>query len=425
MKKLAMALLVSAAPLLPMTAQAADLTIWGLQAFNQQADDLITEMAEEFGKERGIDVEYVVVPGNSMTERLAAALQAGAPPDVFMQVGPQAQYYASLGVTMPLDDILATMRAVPGGIYESTVSQVMYDGKAHALPLEVDIVPMFARTDLLKDVGLEVPKTLEELRTASQAILKANPGITAFGMTLSSANDAESFARMIVLSYGGEMFDTTGKTITWNSPETVAAYQYIADMFAEGTIPRSTLTWDDAGNNTAYQTGRTAFTINPPSIYQWMTQNDPDLLADTAMIAIPKGPGEKGRSANLISSFSWLVSKDTKRPDDAKAWLNHFFEPERYETIIETVGGRWLPIYPAQTQSMPLFKDTPAFANFDEMARNGLVDGHAGPPSATAAAIFNAKIVTQSLQRMLVDGESADKAVAWAQAEMERLAAAQ
>lgn len=425
MKKLAMTLLVSAATLLPFQAQAADLTIWGLQAFNQQADDLITEMAVEFGKERGIDVEYVVVPGNAMTERLAAALQAGAPPDVFMQVGPQAQYYAKLGVTLPLDEILATMRAVPGGIYESTVSQVMFEGKAHALPLEVDIVPMFARTDLLKDVGMEVPKTLAELRTASQAILKANPGITPFGMTLSSANDAESFSRMIVLSYGGEMFDKTGKTITWNSPETVAAYQYIADMFAEGTIPRSTLTWDDAGNNTAYQTGRTAFTINPPSIYQWMTQNDPDLLADTAMIAIPVGPGEKGRSANLISSFSWLVSKDTKRPDDAKAWLNHFFEPARYETIIDTVGGRWLPIYPAQTQSMPLFKDTPAFANFDEMARNGLVDGHSGPPSATAAAIFNAKIVTQSLQRMLVDGESAEKAAAWAQAEMERLAAAQ
>ena len=425
MKKFAMALLVSGATLLPLTAQAADLTIWGLQAFNQQADDLITEMATEFGKARGIDVEYVVVPGNAMTERLAAALQAGAPPDVFMQVGPQTQYYAKLGVTMPLDDILATMRAVPGGVYESTVPQAMYDGKAHALPLEVDVVPMFVRTDLLKEVGMEVPKTLAELRTASQAILKANPGITPFAMTLSTANDAESFARMIVWSYGGAMFAEDGKAITWNTPETVAAYQYLADMFAEGTIPRSTLTWDDAGNNTAYQTGRAAFTINPPSIYQWMTQNDPDLLANTAMIAIPAGPGEKGRSASMISSFSWMVSKDTKRPDDAKAWLNHFFEPARYETIIATVGGRWVPIYPAQTKSMPLFKDTPAFGNFDEMARNGLIDGFSGPPSATAAAIFNAKIVTQSLQRMMVDGESAEKAVAWAQSEMERLSAAQ
>ena len=28
------------------------------------------------------------------------------------------------------------------------------------------------------------------------------------------------------------------------------------------------------------QTGRAAFTMNPPSIYQWMVENDQDLLAD-------------------------------------------------------------------------------------------------------------------------------------------------
>lgn len=420
MKKLAFALLASAASLLPLGAQAQDLTIWALQAFNQKADDLITQMAQDFGKERGISVEYVVVPANVLTERLAAAIQGGAAPDVFMQVGQQAQYYASLGVTMPLDDILEQMRAVEGGIYESTTPQAMYEGHAHAIPLEVDVVPMFARKDLLEEVGLGLPTTLEELRTASQKILEKDPSLTAFGLPTSTANDSESLIRMIVWSFGGAMFDETGSKITWNSPETVAAYQFIADMFAEGTIPRSTLTWDDAGNNTAYQTGRAAFIMNPPSVYQWMVENDPDLLADTAMIAMPKGPGEKGRSAGSIASFSWLVSKDTDRPDDAKAWLSYFFEPSRYEQIIATVGGRWLPIYPALFEKMPLFADNPDFAELGKMAENGVIDGYAGPPTAKAAAVFNAKIVTQSIQRMLVDGASAADAVAWAQAEMEK-----
>lgn len=421
MKKILPALLATAAFMLSPAVQAADLTIWALQAFNQRADDRITEMAQEFGRERGLSVEYTIVPANVLNERLAAAIQGGSLPDVFMQFSPQVQYYAQLGVTLPLDDILGQMRAVEGGIYESTTSAMVYDGKAMGVPLEVDVVPMFARKDLLEDAGMAVPTTLEELRTASKAILEKDPTITAFGHPLSTGNDAEMMNRIVLWSYGAEMFNADGTQVTWNSPETVAGYQYIADMFAEGTIPRSTLSWDDAGNNTAYQTGRAAFIMNPPSVYQWMVDNDPTLLADTALIPMPRGPGDKGRSATMITAFAWMVSKDTKRPDDAKAWLSYFFEPARYEEVIDTVGGRWLPIYPALYKSMPLFKDNPDFAKLGEMAENGLVDGHAGPPTAWASAVFNAKIVSQSIQRMLVDGESAADAVAWATAEIEKL----
>lgn len=421
MRHLTLALLTSAATLLPISAMAADLNIWALQAFNQKADDLITQMAQDFGKERGISVEYTVVPANVLSERLAAAVQGNALPDVFMQVGSMVQYYANLDVTMPLDDILAEMRAVDGGIYESTVSAVMYKGQALGLPLEVDVVPMFARKDLLEQVGLGLPTTLDELRTAAQAILKADPTITAFGHPTSTANDTEGLTRMILWSFGAEMFNADGTTVTWNTPETVAGYQFIADMFAEGTIPRSTLTWDDAGNNTAYQTGRAAFIMNPPSVYQWMVDNDPDLLSKTALIPMPKGPGEKGRSATSLGAFSWMVSKTTPRAEDAKAWLRYFFEPGRYEEIINTVGGRWLPIYKAKFAGMPLFKDNPDFAMFGEMAENGIVDGYAGPPTAWVSAVMNAKVVSQSLQKMLVDGVSAADAVSWATAEIEKL----
>lgn len=419
MKTLMASLTASAALLLPAASQAQDLTIWAIQAFNQQADELITRMAEDFGTERGISVEYSIVPANVLNERLAAAIQGNAMPDVFMNVGQQVQYFARLGVTQPLDDILTEMRAVEGGIYESTVSSLMYEGQAMALPLEVDVVPVYARKDLLEEVGLGLPKTLDELRAASQAILEKNPAITAFGLPTSTANDAEAQARMLIWSFGGKMFDETGTEVTWNSPETIAAYQFIADMFTEGTIPRSTLTWDDGGNNTAYQTGRAAFIMNPPSVYNWLRENDAELLADTALIAMPAGPGENGRSATMLSTFSWMVSNRSERQDDAMAWLRYFFEPANYEKIIDTVGGRWIPIYPGMTASMPLFAENPDFANFDEMARNGVVDGHAGPPSAWAATVNTAKIVTQSIQRMLVDGETPEDAVAWAASRIE------
>jgi len=401
-------------------AQAADFTVWGLQAFNTEADEFIGQLVEEYGKSKGIDAEYVVVPANVLNDKLAAAFAAGAPPDAFMNVSAQGLYYMSEGLTAELGDVLEQMRKVDGGIYENTMPQAVFNGSVQAIPIEVDVSPMYARKDLLDKIGKGIPASLDELRADCQALLKDDPTLQCFGLPVSSANDAEGQIRVLIWSFGGHLFDESGENVTFNSPETVAAYQFIADMVAEGTIPRGALSWDDAGNNNAYQTGRSAFVINPPSIYSWMQANDEELLKNTELVAVPKGPGANGRAAGSIGSWLWLVPKDSKNIDVAKGWLNYFFEPTRYQKIIETVGGRWLPIYPSM-MSIPLFADNPAYANFGDMASAGIISGFKGPPSAWASKVNNAKIVTQVAQKIIVDGMSAADAVAWGTDEIEKL----
>ncbi len=420
----ALAAALAAALLAAAPARAADLTVWGLQAFNQAADDYIGEQVTAFGKAAGIDAHYVVVPANVLNDRLAAAFEGGAPPDAFMQVSQRAQFYISRGLTLPLDDVLADLHRVPGGIFDGLVAPGRWQGTVQALPLEVDVVPMFVRTDLLAEVGLKVPDTWDELRAAAKAIQGKHPTISGFGMPISTANDAEGNMRSVIWSFGGKLMAEDGRTVTFDSPETRAAYQFVADMVTKDrTIPRAALTWDDSGNNVAYQTGRAAFVINPPSIYYWLKDNDPTLLAATDLAAIPKGPGPNGRRGTSAGSWVWLVSKASKHPDQAKAWLRWFFDADRYRGIIDKVGGRWVPVYPALLESMPLFKDNPKFAAFRTMAETGIVDGYAGPPNALAGNIWDANLVTKVLQKIVVDGMPVGDAVAWGQKEMEALAA--
>ncbi|AJY44928.1 ABC transporter substrate-binding protein [Martelella endophytica] len=416
-------LLASAVVLTAAGAQAQELNIWGLQAFNQQADALIGQMAEEFGEEKGIDVNYVIVPANVLTQRLASAFEGQSSPDAFMQLGQNTQYYAAAGMTQPMDDVLESMRAHEGGIYESMVPQAIYDGEAHSVPIEIDLVPMFARKDLIEEAGMEMPTTWQELREVSKAIVEKNPQYTGLGLPLSNANDAESDLRILIWSFGGAMFADDNTTVTWNSPETIAAYQYIKDMFDEGTIPRSVLTWDDGGNNTAYQTGRAAFIMNPPSVYSWMVENDPELLEDTAIISIPAGVEGQESGSTMLGSFSWMISSQSEQADLAKEWIEFFFEPEHYQELIEVTGGRWFPIFPGMAKSMPLFTDNPAFADFDDLARNGLTIGYEGAPTPLASEVYTSKIISNSVQRMLVDGQSPEEAVQWATDQIEALAA--
>ena len=214
-----------------------------------------------------------------------------------------------------------------------------------------------------------------------------------------------------------------GKTVTFDSPETRAAYQFVADMFLKDrTIPRAALTWDDSGNNVAYQTGRAAFVVNPPSIWYWLADNDTQIQAGTVLMSIPKGPGPNGAHGNVVGSWVWQVSRASRQQDLAKEWLRYFFDPGHYRSVIETVGGRWVPVYPQLLPDLKLFADTPAFAGFRSLAQEGFVDGYAGPPNALSGRVFDANVLTKVLQRILVDRASVAEAVAWGQTQIEQLA---
>ena len=421
MKRLRTALLASAALLaLAAKAPAADLSVWGLQTFNTAADEYIGRMVKAFGKARGIDAEYVVVPANVLNQRLAAAFEAHTPPDVFMQGSGAIQFYISRGLLVPVEDILAEMRKVPGGIYENLAGAGAAPGGVQAVPLEVDVTPLFARKDLLDEIGKPPPATWDDLRADAKAIQAKHPNMGAFGMTVSNSADAEGNIRIIMWSFGGKVMAANGKTVVFDSPETRAAYQFVADMFLKDrTIPRSALTWDDAGNNVAYQTGRSAFVLNPPSIYQWLQQNDQTMLKNTRMFGVPKGPGPKGITGNSVGAWVWAISKDSKHQDQAKAWLRYFFEPHHYREVVDKVGGRWLPVFPAMFADDPLFANDPAKSEFATMARTGIMEGYAGPPNALSGKIVDANVLTKTLQKILVDRMPVADAVSWGQKQIE------
>jgi multiple sugar transport system substrate-binding protein len=416
-------LLAAAAVALPAAAQAADLTVWGLQAFNQAADQYIGEQVKAFGKSKGIDAEYVVVPATVLNDRLAAAFQGNAPPDAFMQVSQRAQFYIGNQLVVPLNDVLADIRKADGGIMENQLEVGKAGDTIQALPLEVDVAPVFARKDLLEEIGKPLPRTWDELREDARLIQSKHPQIAGFGMTVSNSNDAEGQIRNVIWSFGGKVMAEDGKTVVFNSPETKAAYQFVADMFLKDrTIPRAALTWDDSGNNVAYQTGRAAFVINPPSIWYWMVDHDKTLLGNSAMVSIPKGPGPHGTIGNIVGSWVWQVSKASKHPDYAKDWLRWFYQPDHYQAVVEKVGGRWAPVFPKMFDTMPLFANNPAFADFKTLASQGFVDGYAGPPNVLAGKVYDANILTKVLQKVLVDGTSVDDAVAWGQQQITDLA---
>src|ERR1051325_6447829 len=60
------------------------LTIWGWQSFTPEGDKALGDQMKEWGSANKTDVEYVVVENAQFPQKLAAAIEAKAPPDVVM-----------------------------------------------------------------------------------------------------------------------------------------------------------------------------------------------------------------------------------------------------------------------------------------------------------------------------------------------------
>src|SRR5207249_4631967 len=156
--------------------------------------------------------------------------------------------------------------------------------------------------------------------------------------------------------YGGKMVESDNKTVVMNSAANVAGVKTIEAMFkTHKIIPQGAISWDNSGNNKAYQSRQAAFVMNPSSIYAYLDSNDKDLQKKTGLFPVPAGP--KG-TVNQIDTWSYGAFKKNPYPDIAKGLIEYFMQPANYDRIIQSTGGRWVPVYKRLFDS-PFWREKP------------------------------------------------------------------
>src|SRR5437870_12345667 len=63
------------------------LTVWGWQSFTPEGDKALCDMMTAWSAANNTTVEYVVVENAQFPQKLAAAVEAKAPPDIAMMTG--------------------------------------------------------------------------------------------------------------------------------------------------------------------------------------------------------------------------------------------------------------------------------------------------------------------------------------------------
>jgi multiple sugar transport system substrate-binding protein len=396
------------------------LTAWGIVSFTKDGDTLLGQQMSDWGKANGVEVEYVALPGSDYTQKVAAAVETGAIPDVVMMSGTDTIYYAAQNRLVDITDVYNAIKGLGGGMWESLLPNVQVGDKIYSIPMEADLSVLYARLDLCqKATGQrQAPATYDEMDAIMRKV-NDPPKLFGFGMTLGRTPDCQGNIQSILFADGGTLVDKDGNPAI-NSDGTVSALTRVQTWWKDKLIPPDSPSWDDSSNNQSYQKRQSCFVINPASIFAYLDQNDKDLLKDTTQAPLPKG---KAGSFPGAGCWSWSVFSASKNIDAAKAMIISIMAPDKMEAVYEKVGGRWYPVY-KDLANAKWWKDRPYFDDFPKVlasARPGWYPATATPKLLTQlSAVDQKRIYAEMVQDVVVNNKSPQDAAKTAQTKMEQ-----
>jgi multiple sugar transport system substrate-binding protein len=385
------------------------LIVWSPVALAPKVDKLLKEQCYAYAKQAGIkenELEYVEIGTGQLTPKLVASLEAGNPPDVTRSGQGQAALFRSQGHLIEVTEIVEKMQQVPGGLFEASLKAVIYKGKAYSVPQSLGPSPLVARLDILEAAKVDPPKTWDEFIEVCKKLQKP-PKLLGYGMCLGLHTDTEGNVMDVIWPYGGKLVEADDKTVALNSPGTVQAVKLIADMYQKHKIiPKGAVSWDNQGNNKAYQSRQVIFVVNASSIYAYLAESDKELYDVTGMLPAPGGPA--GQS-DRVGTAEWFLFKHNPYPEVAKGYVQYSMEPENLRIVMEEGGGRWGPPYKGMYNTP--FWEKPGFQYWRQMLDRGRQFSWPGSMTPAAGEVYVTTVLARMMHRVLVDNLEVEKAV--------------
>ncbi|MFE7545913.1 extracellular solute-binding protein [Streptomyces platensis] len=183
------------------------------------------KLAEGFQQQHPkVRVKYVNVPFGDANAKFknAAGGNSGAPDVMRTEVAWVADF-ANLGYLAPLDGTPALDKT--DDYLPQAVGSTKFKGKTYAAPQVIDTLGLFYNKKLLKDAGVEVPKTFDELAKAAKKI-KAKTGATALYLR----GDDPYWFLPYLYGEGGDMVNARDKVVEIDDGAGVRAFKTIKGL---------------------------------------------------------------------------------------------------------------------------------------------------------------------------------------------------
>ena len=396
------------------------------------ANDVMQKQVNTWAEKNKVEVtlDFITSSGNKLLITGAAEAQAGSGHDVMHMSNWDIGNFSP--ALEPVDDVVKALTDKYGSY--STISEYLgkSDGHWRAVPSSTGTLNLTTagRISLLKKhAGIDLLSMYPAHQTdgkaaegwnyeaflhAAEACHKAG---VPFGLGLGQTGDSTNNTGIIYAAFGAELVNAKGE-ITADSPNVRTMLEYSQKLVK--FFPEDTVSYDDASNNRALISGKSALIMNPPSAWAVAKRDAPEVAADTWHFPCPVGP--KGRYIPYNYSYygTWAFGKNKTA---AKELITYLQQREQVEARCVASEGYDIPPLVSMSD-FKVWEDVapPKGTVYNYPIRpwhNALPNITAYPaPRDIAVQMYN-RGTHPTLLAKLKSGQTIDQAIAWVKNELE------
>lgn len=389
-------------------------------------------ICQDWADKEKVELVFDLVTSNGDKDLLTlmAEGQAGAGHDI---MGLRTWYVeAQKQRFVPVDDIVEPLQKQYGNVVTASKYCSYIDGHWMAVPSTYasSSLPPCARIDMLKEyAGIDVQKmypaggkpdqelvdawTWDNFVKAAEACSKAGHP---FGLGLSTCTDALNMAGAAFAAFGSALVDEKGN-VTVKTDATRQALDFFKRL--SKFLTEEVYAYDNASNNKALISGKSALIMNPPSAHAVAKRDAPKVAEQLWTFHSPKGPSGRFDPANY---YFWGIWNFSKNISAAKGLLTHISQREVQEKLVTASIGFDIPPFPALMDFKVWEEEGPPKGTFyNYPPRNDATAFLSGYP---APLKIGTQMYAQALLMKMIamhthQGKSADDAMSYAESEIE------
>lgn len=310
------------------------------------------EVMQKLADEAGINVKFSIMPDEN---KLVLANASNDLPDVAMGISNWIPYDLALrGITVDLrnfdgyEDVVSKM--TPGAMIPYAYEDGMY-----GLPESQDFWVLFYRTDILGELGIDIPSTWDD-------VLGILPKLQRYGLNfyepISLYTGLRPFVATLPFFYqwGGSLYSEDGMTTTLSSEENIKALKFITDLFTIYNLDKEVTSFYNY-----FRYGTLPIGIANAATYLQLLVAAPEIKGNWNIAIHPGYEKEDGTVSHYACAGSQGITMFKSSDKQSQAWdfIEWWMSTETQENYISTLYSMYGEEYLWFTANLEAFMSIP------------------------------------------------------------------
>ena len=276
----------------------------------------------------GITVNLEVQSWDNLNDVVTTKVQGGQAPDI-MNGGPFAGFAAD-DLLYPAEDV--TSPETLADFQPTFADNASVEGVQYGLPLIASARTLFVNNDLLEQAGVSTPPTTwDELLDAATKVSALGDGVYGYGLPLGSE---EAQAESAIWFYGGGGGFGDESAITIDTPENLAAAEFIQKMVDEGATQPDAGATDRTPLIDVFVQGKIGMIEGLPPTVGQIDDGNPEL--DYSLVPIPTKDGSPFTLG--VADHLMAFQNDGDKQEAITAFFDYFYSSDVYVNWVTTEG---------------------------------------------------------------------------------------